>query len=149
MKDKKQEKEITFQLKAIELLNFEMNHPENPLPPVLTYHFNLNLEQRLNPENKLVVIVTKVEVLHEDKQTKLASLRASCIFELTNFDDFINKDSKKVSFPENAIATLNSISISTVRGIMFSQFKGTFLHNAILPLIDTKAMISDKKNEIS
>jgi len=141
MKEKKQEKEITFQLKAIEILNLEMNHPESPIPPVTIYHFNLNLEQRLNPENKLVVIITKVDVLHEDKETKLASIKASCIFEITNFDDFVNKDSKQVSFPENAVVTLNSISISTVRGIMFSQFKGTFLHNAILPLIDPKGML--------
>ena len=31
---------------------------------------------------------------------------------------------------------LNSISLSTLRGAMFNHFKGTFLHEAILPVID-------------
>jgi hypothetical protein len=33
---------------------------------------------------------------------------------------------------------LNRISISTTRGAMFSTFKGTFLHAAILPIVDPK-----------
>jgi uncharacterized protein YbbC (DUF1343 family) len=33
---------------------------------------------------------------------------------------------------------LNSISLSTTRGAMFSTFKGTFLHGAVLPIIDPK-----------
>jgi hypothetical protein len=36
--------------------------------------------------------------------------------------------------------TLNSISISTTRGVMFSELKGTILHHAFLPIIDVKAL---------
>jgi hypothetical protein len=40
--------------------------------------------------------------------------------------------------PSGIIDLLNSVSVSTVRGMMFSAFKGTFLHNAVLPVIDPK-----------
>jgi hypothetical protein len=147
MKEEMMEKEITFQIKTIELLNFEMNYPDNQLPEQTTFHFNINLEQRINPENKLIVVVTTVNVMHQDKKTKLASLKASCIFEITNIDDFFNQDTKQIALPENAVIMFNSISISTVRGIMFTQFKGTFLHNAVLPVIDPKGMLKMKKIE--
>jgi len=41
-------------------------------------------------KSTLEIIETKVDVLYEDKETKLASLRASYILDLTNFDDFVN-----------------------------------------------------------
>jgi len=31
---------------------------------------------------------------------------------------------------------VNSIALSTTRGLLFAQFRGTPLHNTILPLID-------------
>ena len=45
--------------------------------------------------------------------------------------------------PTDIIVTINSISISTIRGIMFSTFKGTYLHNAFLPIIDPKSFNSE------
>lgn len=52
----------------------------------------------------------------------------------------------QVSFPDNILVTFNSISISTMRGLMFAQFKGTFLHNAILPIIDPGSFITNDKH---
>lgn len=55
---------------------------------------------------------------------------ASCTFNIKNIAE-INK------LPKKAFDTLNDIAISTVRGLMFSSFRGTFLHNAILPIVDS------------
>ena len=60
---------------------------------------------------------------------------------------FLNKLLDWISISEPLdifISTLNSISISTTRGMMFSAFRGTFLHNAILPLIDPAFKEEDK-----
>lgn len=135
MKKTNTEQQITFQIKGIELLDVKLNQPQRPLPIHTTFHFNINLEHRINPENKLVIVITTIEILHEDKETRLASIKASCVFEIVNFEEFLT-DNTKVSFPNNILVTLNSISISTIRGLMFAEFKGTFLHNAILPVID-------------
>jgi hypothetical protein len=50
----------------------------------------------------------------------------------------------EVKLPSDIIIAMNSISISTIRGIMFSTFKGTYLHNAFLPVIDPKSFNVDK-----
>ena len=68
------------------------------------------------------------------------------IFEVENFADFINEENGDVNLPEILSNSLNSITLSTVRGLMFSGFKGTFLHNAILPVIDPNSLIK-KENQ--
>ncbi|MBL0073688.1 MAG: hypothetical protein IPP34_18540 [Bacteroidetes bacterium] len=71
--------------------------------------------------------------IHED-----GALSVSCIFEILNFEDVIKVEADgKVNIPPRLIETLNIISISTTRGVMFSTFKGT-LHGAVLPIIDPK-----------
>lgn len=136
----KQKHDIRFKLKGLELLNVTMNQPEKPLPEPVTFHFKINLEQKINFEKKLVFVVTSIMVSHEkDKESKLGSITTSCIFEVTNLDEFVNLKNQ-VSFTDETLLSLNEISISTTRGILFSQFRGTFLHQAFLPNIDVKSL---------
>lgn len=136
------ETKATFQIKGIDLVDIQMNQPKLPLPAQTTFHFNINLEQMIHPGNKLVIVMATVVILHEDKTTILASIKASCMFEVTNFEEFIAEDTRQVTFPEEAVITFNSITISTVRGLMFCQFKGTHLHSAILPVLDPYSFIT-------
>ncbi len=133
---KEKEKQLQFQLKAIEILDFSLSSTDKPVIDCKLFHFNISIEHRVTPENKLVFVIVSTDVLHDDKVTLLGSLKVSCIFEVTNMLDFFNKTKKIVFFPDQIIMMFNSISLSTFRGVMFSQFKGTFLHNAILPIVD-------------
>jgi len=36
----------------------------------------------INSESKLVIVVATVVILHEDKTTVMASIKASCVFEV-------------------------------------------------------------------
>jgi len=143
MKNTIKEQAIKFQIKGIDIQDIKLNYPKQPLSDQTTFHISIGLEQKFNPENKLVIVITTVDVMNEDKETRLASLQASCIFEVENFEDFLIKGTQQVLFPETMLVTFNSISISTVRGIMFSQFKGTFLHNAILPIVDPTKFVKN------
>lgn len=143
MKNTKDEQIVEFKIKDIELLGLRLIQPKQPLIDPTTFHYNISSELKINIENKLVNVVTNIEIFREDKETLLASLTVSCIFEIVNIDKFINKDTKQVVFPDITLITFNSISISTVRGIMYSQFKGTFLHNAILPIIDPTSFVKN------
>lgn len=143
MKNTIKEQEFTFLLKGIELLDVKLNRLKQPLPVQTTFHFNIGLEHQISPENKLIIVVNTIDIIHEDNETRLASLQASCIFEIANFDDFLIAGSQQPVIPDLFLTTLNSVSISTVRGIMFSEFKGTFLHTAILPIIDPKTFVKN------
>ena len=54
-------------------------------------------------------------------------------------------EEKNFKLTEELKDVLNSISISTTRGVMFSTFKGTYLHNALLPVVDARQMVNEKE----
>jgi len=133
-----------LELKGIELLNSSLN-----LPPAQTkvdeFKYNINLESKADTSNKLFIVVVAVDVKNEDQTIVFGSLIVSCIFRLANFDQVILFDAeKKLNVPQPLIDLVNTISVSTVRGIMFNMFKGTFLHYAFLPIIDAEQLYMQK-----
>jgi hypothetical protein len=69
----------------------------------------------------------------------LGSFGAACSFEIENFEEiFIKTSVNAYNIPNDVMVTLISLSISTLRGIMFDQLRGTYLHNAFLPILDPK-----------
>ncbi|MFP4022998.1 MAG: hypothetical protein ACLFVR_00625 [Thiohalospira sp.] len=138
-KIKEQKRNMEFQVKGIEILDIELKNPEKQLPKDPVFHYNINLLHKINPEKKLVFVIVEVNVLNEDKQTLLGRIRVSNVFHVVNFDEFkVDKTDRTVSFPKEIIDVFNSIAISTTRGVMFTSFRGTFLHTALLPLINPK-----------
>lgn len=146
MTDSKSKKfKIEFQIKGVEILDFGLKHSKDPVLPNTVYHFNINVQHKINPELKLVFVIVSVDVMHEDKKTLLGNINASCIFHIANFDDLKGKnDDKSIAFPQETIDMFNGIAISTTRGLMFNCFRGTFLHNAILPIVDPKGFKQEK-----
>ena len=109
--------DVEMHLRAIELLNSSLTLPANPDITVTNFNFHSEV---------------------------LGALSVSCIFDIVNFEDVITVEADgKVNIPQRLIETLNIISISTTRGVMFSTFKGTFLHSAILPIIDPQQLNTD------
>jgi len=145
-KENKKTKEVKVQFKAIEVIDFSLMHPSKEKLNLTQYHFNLNIEHKINNEQKVIFVLTKIDIFHGDKVTQLGSIKTSCIFEIENFNDYIIPEKEnKPSFPEEIIHMVNSISLSTTRGVMFSSFRGTFLHNAVLPIIDPRAFKMEPK----
>jgi hypothetical protein len=128
-----------LQIRGIEILNGSLNLPAKPHTPVTNFNFNINIESRADALNKLVFVIVHVSIKNDDHSAVLGALSVSCIFEIANFADLIKSDCEgKIDIPQHLIETLNSLSISTTRGVLFSTFKGTFLHGAVLPIIDPR-----------
>lgn len=127
-----------FKLIAIELLEFSLNLDEKILSNLKLFHYNVNIEHRIVEESKLVIVLIHVSVIHENQESVLGTVKASCIFEVINIEEIIKQKGNHISILEGASNVINSITISTVRGIMFTLFRGTILHNAILPVIEPK-----------
>ena len=72
-----------------------------------------------------------------DNQAKLAFFKTICLFEFPEFDaHFTKREDNNFDIPVDLEIMLKSVSISTARGVVFSELRGTYLHGAILPLID-------------
>ena len=130
---------IGFQIKAIELLDYVLTAPSQPLQNNPVFQYDIQLQQRISNEKNLVIVVCGVSVFNESKDQNYGKIKASCIYEVPDLKSFIDDETKQASLPEQFVNTLNSVSISTTRGIAFSLFRGTFLHNAIMPIIDPTA----------
>ena len=114
----------------------------NPPPPLsegesLNFGFTVSLETRANANNKLVFIIVTIEIKSEEQTHSFCKMAASCVYEVENFNEVIEVSTEgKIEIDKQFNDLFNSVSISTVRGVLFSYLKGTFLHNALLPLVD-------------
>ncbi len=131
-------KEIAFKLKNIEILETQLRSPVSNQPKPSVYNFNITIEHRYNINLKAIIVVVNIQVLDDNKENTLGSVKTGCVFTLAEFDTFLNNEKTEVNLPEDLIILFNSVSISTSRGIMFAYFRGTHLHNAVLPVIDPK-----------
>lgn len=127
---------IPFQIVGVELLDFEMSSPKEQLPQNTMFQYDINLQHRLNLENNLVIVICSVSIFFESKNQMMGKIRSSCIFSVEELNDYVDEVTKSMTFPKEFIDKINGETISTARGIMFSQFRGTYLHNAVLPAID-------------
>ena len=131
---------IDLQLKSIELLKGSISLPSVPEVSLNNFNFNISLESKADATNKILFVIVSVEIRSEDQNHVLGSLAVSCIYSIVNFDDVVKIEADgKLDIPQPLVEILNSISISTARGVMFSTFKGTFLHNAFLPIVDPRS----------
>jgi hypothetical protein len=144
MSNKKQEN-IEFQLINIEILESEIKAPQKSLPSNVVFSFDIAIEQRFNIEKDLIFVICNITIFQQGApEERLGKYRSSCIFKVSKLNHYIS-DSKKIDLSENFITTLNSVALSTTRGLMFSLFKGTFLQGAILPLLDPTHYRKEKK----
>ena len=136
-----QQNTVTYKISAIETLDLEMKHPKQQNIDFNTFHFDLKLQHRINAEKKLVFVITNITIMDKEKSNQVGYLETSCIFEVENFNDYLSSDNdNNAKFPDTFINEINSMAISTTRGIMFSEFKGTFLHKAVLPVFQTEQL---------
>jgi hypothetical protein len=141
----KEKENIEFQLTNIEILESEIKAPKEPLANNTIFSFDIALEQRFNVEKELIFVICDITTFPQGNQEqKLGKYRSSCIFKVHNLSKYI-AENKKINLSEDFIVTLNSVSLSTTRGLMFALFKGTFLQGAILPLLDPSQYKKERK----
>lgn len=129
-------KDFNFQLRNIDVIEVILKHPEKQLPKECQYNFDINIQHNITDKDNLIVVAPTILIRINNEEIIYGKFKANIFFQVQNLDDFKNQDNSKFDIPDPFITTLNSISISTLRGLMFLAFKGTFLHNAILPIVN-------------
>ncbi len=129
---------VSFGLKGIEILSSILKTPAEPRQ-ISVFHFDIQFKSLANIKDNIVTILMEVTIKESGDQMG----QYSAVFHY-GVDDLEKiapvKVTNQVEIPQPLLQTLHGISASTLRGLMFASFKGTFLHNAILPLIDISAL---------
>lgn len=100
------------------------------------YDFDISLKVNLNDENQICINMFSVKVKLKTEKNILASISILCVFEIFNYDQVVLKASPTPELPNALLNLLNTVVIGTMRGVMFSEFRGTALDNVVLPVLD-------------
>ncbi|PKL79577.1 MAG: hypothetical protein CVV25_07440 [Ignavibacteriae bacterium HGW-Ignavibacteriae-4] len=107
--------------------------------------FTINNRLRINEKDKFVRVETEIRITTRVSKFLVCKLVTFIDFSVENIKELEDKNSKEIILPPEFAFTLNSIAISTTRGILFSYNQGTYLDKVIMPLIDTSKIRLEKE----
>ncbi len=134
------ENKFEFSIKGIEIVNSIIKAPSEG-GTLSTFNFDIQFRTIPNMQENVLTVFADVVIKDLEKDVQVGQF--SAVFHYTVIDlgkVLVKTDGKYLDVPESLSKTLLGISASTLRGLMFGAFKGTFLHNAILPVIDIMAV---------
>ena len=106
------------------------------------------VDLKIVPEQKFVLVLTETSIIHVTHNKQVAKFKILCSFEIGDFDNiFIKKDNNTYNTPIELEVILKSTGLSTIRGIIHSEVRGTYLHGIVLPLIDVNTLIRNQVKE--
>ena len=133
---------INYRIAGIELVHKQMvQMPLTANGASTKFLFDITVEVKVNAEHKLVIPFVKVKIRGGSEEAELASIGVSCLFEVEGFDKHIVINEQGLyTVPPSLENAIRPIAISTARGVMFSEFSGSYLHNAVLPIVSINPM---------
>lgn len=126
---------VMFQIKHIEILEFSFKHPNRAFPENSPFRFDMQTGLNVNTEEDRITVNSKFKIYYDNEKEHMATANISCVYHVTNLSQLISESENKKLLNE-IITSLNSISLSTCRGIIFTLFRGTPLHSVILPIVN-------------
>lgn len=106
------------------------------------YTFEVTCINTAMIQESLVNIQALVSVfLDPEKKIQLGFLSLSNVFFVNDLLRFADESTKTYKLPDSFEAVIISISLSHARAILLSKCAGTFLQNALLPIMDPNAFI--------
>ncbi len=130
------DKEFEFRLVGMEILQSEIVGQAAKQDSSVKFHFDISIEMKVNQEAEAVLIAPMVKIRINESPEYVGKLKIALVFNIKSFNNYYSSETNDISLPNGIHDILSSVSISTLRGVMFNHFKGTYLHNAILPIVD-------------
>ncbi|MET0636831.1 MAG: hypothetical protein ABWZ25_12450 [Chitinophagaceae bacterium] len=140
-------KEYKIQIDGIDIV--EKSLVRTQLSSDDLFLFSVKAQCVVEHQREIVVTLIEVEVTKAGALSVLANVLVAIGFKVTPFQNvFDDQPGLTEELDIKLQNTLKDISISTVRGIMASEYRGTALHNAILPIIVAEGLTPIDKNII-
>lgn len=137
---------IAFSIKGIELANSSMTAPPEG-GSVSQFNFDLQFRALADPKENLVIVFADVVVKDAERNLQLGKYSALFRYGVDDLGRWTTSEQQH-ELPKPLLTTLLGISVSTLRGMMFEAYRGTFLHAAVLPVVDVGALQGDKKEAL-
>lgn len=107
----------------------------NPSRPT-DFNFQLFATTKTSREEKGLAIFVDVVIMGKSPDQVYARMEIVSVFYLENYEEIITKDEADLErVPIELDGLLRTMAISTARGVIFSELRGTYLDGALLPII--------------
>lgn len=104
--------------------------------PINDYEYKIKIENRSSETSPVLLFILYIDLNDPQSGTRLASFTISIGYRSGDKDTLIKTEDGKLIFSDSALERLLfEASISTARGILFSELKGTHLSRALLPMM--------------
>lgn len=124
----------------------------SPQPPDFEgkyFSFDVTAESAVNKQKNWIIQFIRIIIRDENKSFPLGVFTFACFFEIIDFEKTIISNSEGLYvIPDVLELYLKSAAISTTRGIVWSELKGSYLHFAIMPVIDVRTLVPQKEKAI-
>ena len=131
--------EIKFLFKDIQIASKQMFAPSALHAASAKYVFNNKVETKVLAEDKIVLIFVHVIISEPSSMSEAAKLTMICVFELPEYEQHILLQEDGSYFvPPHLDELLRTVSVSTARGILYSELRGTYLNSQIMPVVYLK-----------
>jgi hypothetical protein len=133
--DKKKIDNIEFRFIAIEIRSKMMKELSQSKPGAAVT-FTVKAESKVIPDQGIVIMRINVLIFDGKDSETFAEFTVECMFEILDFDKHIKTNDKGLFvIPPHLESIIKPVSISTVRGIIYSELRGTYLNSSIMPVI--------------
>lgn len=129
---------MDFKMISVEILQQRLNSliEETAIENI---NYEISFDNTIDKEEQLFSFVTNVRVLGQRKK-EIGAVSVDCVFQIFDFDEVIRiRRNGTAEVNDELMELFGRVALSTTRGVMYSAFKGTLLHNAILPVLEPKA----------
>ena len=100
------------------------------------FNFDIKAQSAIDNNRKLVVVAVEVKINKLYDEHVLAGFAIAFGFEIKEFETLLSLITQDTpAIPEELENPLKSIAVSTSRGIIFSELRGTHLHKAVMPVV--------------
>jgi len=148
---------ITLSIKGILVTKFNLDLKEELIkqqkekPEFREYTFEVSVSNQGHIKESILnsVILMKV-FLDKEKKIELGNIQISNIFEIKNLKNFFDEKENVLNLPPASEASIIGISLSHTRAIFITKCAGTFLQNAVMPILNPSEFLkinSDRKEK--
>lgn len=132
----KEKKKVVFRLEKIQTNKFTFSLPTSPFDKAQKERVEYSIISipKASIEKELLNISLSVLISIKETQEIVCEIESNFIYWVENLASY-QKDGKP-EFENDFLITFFSISVSTMRGILYERCRGTFLQADFLPIIN-------------
>ena len=139
-----QELKISFEIKAVFVTSFNIELKEEFVQkeeefkaPFTNFIYEITCKNNAFVPQNIINLQTFVKIfLDPEKKIELGYIQLENVFEIKDLKLFFNDKENKLNLPKQFQGILIGISLSHTRAMLISKCAGTFLQNAILPIMN-------------